>query len=338
LVVFILNGFQSANEMKHRRKFLHLAAGVAALPVVSNIARAQTYPWRPVRIIVGFTAGSATDITARLFAQKLNEAWNVPVTVENIPGAGGSVGAERVAKSAPDGSTFYWGANGAMTINPSLQPSPTFDPVRDLAPIARVLVMPSILAVNNEVPAKTVAELFALAKAQPGKLSFASPGVGTPQHIAGELLKNLAGVDIVHVPYRGAILTDLIGGRVTMTLQNMGVILPIIRDGKLRALAVTSLRRSPIISELPTLAESGFPGFEVISWFGLLAPTATPAVIIDKVHAELERIVANADMRERIAQLGLEASVNSPEEFAVVIKTDTAKWAKVIRAANIKAE
>jgi tripartite-type tricarboxylate transporter receptor subunit TctC len=324
--------------MKHRRKFLHLAAGVAALPVVSNIARAQTYPWRPVRIIVGFTAGSATDITARLFAQKLNEAWNVPVTVENIPGAGGSVGAERVAKSAPDGSTFYWGANGAMTINPSLQPSPTFDPVRDLAPIARVLVMPSILAVNNEVPAKTVAELFALAKAQPGKLSFASPGVGTPQHIAGELLKNLAGVDIVHVPYRGAILTDVIGGRVTMTLQNMGVILPIIRDGKLRALAVTSLRRSPIISELPTLAESGFPGFEVISWFGLLAPTATPVVIIDKVHAELERIVANADTRERIAQLGLEASVNSPEEFAVVIKTDTAKWAKVIRAANIKAE
>jgi len=246
--------------------------------------------------------------------------------------------AERVAKSAPDGSTFYWGANGAMTINPPLHPSPTFDPVRDLAPIARVLVMPSILAVNNEVPAKTVAELFALAKAQPGKLSFASPGVGTPQHIAGELLKNLAGVDIVHVPYRGAILTDVIGGRVTMTLQNMGVILPIIRDGKLRALAVTSLRRSPIISELPTLAESGFPGFEVISWFGLLAPTATPAVIIDKVHGELERIVANADTRERIAQLGLEASVNSPEEFAVVIKTDTAKWAKVIRAANIKAE
>jgi tripartite-type tricarboxylate transporter receptor subunit TctC len=338
LVVFILNGLSEWNEMKHRRKFLHLAAGVAALPVVSNITRAQTYPWRPVRIIVGFTAGSATDITARLFAQKLNEAWNVPVTVENIPGAGGSVGAERVAKSPPDGSTFYWGANGAMTINPSLQPSPTFDPVRDLAPIARVLVMPSILAVNNEVPAKTVAELFALAKAQPGKLSFASPGVGTPQHIAGELLKNLAGVDIVHVPYRGAILTDVIGGRVTMTLQNMGVILPIVRDGKLRALAVTSLKRSPIVSELPTLAESGFPDFEVISWFGLLAPAATPAVIIGKVHAEIVRIVANADMRERVAQLGLEASVNSPEEFVAVIKTDTAKWAKVIRAANIKAE
>jgi tripartite-type tricarboxylate transporter receptor subunit TctC len=338
LVVSSSISFQDGNGMNRRRKFLHLAAGVAALPAVSRITRAQTYPWRPVRIIVGFTAGSATDITARLFAQKFNEAWNVPVTVENIPGAAGTVAAERVAKSAPDGSTLHWAANGAMTINPTLQPSPTFDPARDLKPIARVLVMPSILAVNNEVPAKTVAELFALAKAQPGKLSFSTPGVGTPQHIAGELLKNLAGVDIIHVPYRGAILTDVIGGRVTMTLQNMGVILPIIRDGKLRALAVTSLRRSPIISELPTLAESGFPEFEVISWFGLLAPAATPAAVIGKVHAELVRIVANAEMRERTAQLGLEASVNSPEEFAAIIKTDTAKWAKVIRAANIKAE
>src|SRR5262245_7573335 len=211
-----------------RRKFLRLAAGATALPSVSRIARAQDRLSRPVRIVVGFTAGSATDITARLFAQKLNEAWKTPVTVENVPGAGGSVGAERVAKSAPDGSTLYWGANGAMTINPSLQPSPAFDPARDLAPIARVLVMPSILAVNNEVPAKNVAELFALAKAQPGKLSYATPGAGTPQHIAGELLKSLAGVDIVHVPYRGAVFTDVISGRVTMTLMNMGAILPLV--------------------------------------------------------------------------------------------------------------
>ncbi len=321
-----------------RRQFLHLAAGVAALPAASLMASAQGYPLRPVRIVVGFTAGSATDITARLFAQKLNEAWKVPVTVENIPGAGGSVGAERVAKSVPDGSTLYWGANGAMTINPSLQSSPAFDPVRDLAPIARVLVMPSILAVNNEVPAKSVADLFALAKAQPGKLSFASPGVGTPQHIAGELLKSLAGVDIVHVPYRGAVFTDVIGGRVTMTLQNMGVILPVVRGGKLRGLAVTSLKRSPIISELPTLAESGFPDFEAISWFGLLAPAGTPGVVVGKVHADIVQIAEQADMRERIVELGLEVSLKSPEEFAAVIKTDTAKWAKVIRAANIKPE
>ena len=298
---------------------------------------AQTgYPDRPVRIIVGFTAGSATDITARMFAQKLNAAWNVPVTVENIPGAGGSVGGDRVAKAAPDGTTLYWGANGAMTINPSLLPNPTFDTVRDLAPIARVLVMPSLLVVNNDVPAKSVAELFALAKARPGQLSYASPGVGTPQHIAGELLKSLASVDIVHVPYRGVALADVIGGRVTMTLQNMGAILPVVRDGKLRALAVTSNQRSPIIPELPTLAESGFPGFEAISWFGLLAPAHTAAPIIAKVHEEIVKIAAQTDMRERLAQLGLEVAVNSPDEFAAVINADIAKWAKVIKDANIK--
>ena len=258
------------------------------------------------------------------------------MTVENIPGAGGSVGGDRVAKAAPDGTTLYWGANGAMTINPSLLPNPTFDTVRDLAPIARVLVMPSLLVVNNDVPAKSVAELFALAKARPGQLSYASPGVGTPQHIAGELLKSLAGVDIVHVPYRGVALADVIGGRVTMTLQNMGAILPVVRDGRLRALAVTSNQRSPIIPELPTLAEFGFPDFEAISWFGLLAPANTAAPIIAKVHEEIVKIAAQTDMRERLAQLGLDVAVNSPDEFAAVINADIGKWAKVIKDANIK--
>ena len=312
-----------------------LVAFTALLMAAPTVAQTG-YPDRPVRIIVGFTAGSATDITARMFAQKLNAAWNVPVTVENIPGAGGSVGGDRVAKAAPDGTTLYWGANGAMTINPSLLPNPTFDPVRDLAPIARVLVMPSLLVVNNDVPANSVAELFALAKARPGQLSYASPGVGTPQHIAGELLKSLASVDIVHVPYRGVALADVIGGRVTMTLQNMGAILPVVRDGKLRALAVTSNQRSPIIPELPTLAESGFPGFEAISWFGLLAPAHTAAPIIARVHEEIVKIAAQTDMRERLAQLGLEVAVNSPDEFAAVINADIAKWAKVIKDANIK--
>jgi tripartite-type tricarboxylate transporter receptor subunit TctC len=312
-----------------------LVAFTALLMAAPTVAQTG-YPDRPVRIIVGFTAGSATDITARMFAQKLNAAWNVPVTVENIPGAGGSVGGERVAKATPDGTTLYWGANGAMTINPSLSPSPTFDPARDLAPIARVLVMASIVAINNDVPAKSVAELFALAKAKPGQLSYASPGVGTPQHIAGELLKGLAGVDIIHVPYRGAVLTDVMSGRVTMTLQNMGTILPVVRDGKLRGLAVTSLERVAVIPELPTLAESGFPGFEAVSWFGLLAPAGTPAPIIAKLHGDIAKIAAQADMQERLAQLGLDAAVNSPDEFAAVIKADIAKWAKVIKDANIK--
>jgi tripartite-type tricarboxylate transporter receptor subunit TctC len=309
---------------------------VAALLMAAPTVAQTGYPDRPIRIIVGFTPGSATDITARMFALKLNAAWNVPVTVENIPGAGGSVGAERVAKATPDGTTLYWGANGAMTINPSLSPNPTFDPARDLAPIARVLVMASIVAINNDMPAKSVAELFALAKAKPGQLSYASPGVGTPQHIAGELLKSLAGVDIIHVPYRGAVLTDVMSGRVTMTLQNMGTILPVVRDGKLRGLAVTSLERVAVIPELPTLAESGFPGFEAVSWFGLLAPAGTPTPVIAKLHGDIAKIAAQADMRERLAQLGLAAAVNSPDEFAAVIKADIAKWAKVIKDANIK--
>jgi tripartite-type tricarboxylate transporter receptor subunit TctC len=315
-----------------RATLVALAALLMAAPTVAQTG----YPDRPIRIIVGFTAGSATDITARMFALKLNAAWNVPVTVENIPGAGGSVGGERVAKATPDGTTLYWGANGAMTINPSLSPSPTFDPARDLAPIARVLVMASIVAINNDMPAKSVAELFALAKAKPGQLSYASPGVGTPQHIAGELLKSLAGVDIIHVPYRGVVLTDVMSGRVTMTLQNMGAILPVVRDGKLRGLAVTSLERVAVIPELPTLAESGFPGFEAVSWFGLLAPAGTPAPVIAKLHGDIAKIAAQADMRERLAQLGLAAAVNSPDEFAAVIKADIAKWAKVIKDANIK--
>src|SRR6185369_8914651 len=224
---------------------MHLIrTALVALGLLTGYAHAQNYPDRTIRIIVGFTPGSATDISARMFAQKLGEAWNVPVTVENLPGGGGSVGGERVAKSPPDGYTLYWGANGALTINPSLQVNPTFEPLRDLKPVARLLVMPSILAVNNEVPVKSVAELIALAKANPGKLSYASPGAGTPQHIAGEVLKSQLGLDIVHVPYRGANFIDVIGGRVTMTFQNTGAILPTVRDGKLRGLAVTSLKRS----------------------------------------------------------------------------------------------
>jgi tripartite-type tricarboxylate transporter receptor subunit TctC len=317
-----------------RTLFAALTAALIATP-----AAAQTpYPDKPVRFIVGFTAGSATDITARLFAQKFQEAWNVPVTIENIPGAGGSVGGDRVAKAAPDGTTFYWGANGALSINPTLLPNQTYDVERDLAPVARLLVMPSILAVNNDVPAKTFGEFVALAKAQPGKLSYASPGTGTPQHIAGEMLKRLAGIDIVHVPYRGAVFTDVIGGRVTMTMQNMGAILPTVREGQLRGLAVTSLKRTPIMPNLPTIAESGLPGFEAISWFGLMAPAGTPAPIITKVYQQAAKIAMEPEMKAKLAQLGLDAASDPPDAFATIIKTDIAKWAKVIKDANIKAE
>jgi tripartite-type tricarboxylate transporter receptor subunit TctC len=310
---------------------------VLATSLVAHPANAQNYPDKPVRFIVGFTAGSATDITARLFAAKFAEAWNVPVTVENVPGAGGSVGGDRVAKSTPDGTTFYWGANGALTINPTLQPNQTYDVLRDLAPVARLLIVPSILAVNNDVPAKTFPELMALAKKEPGKLSYASPGVGTPQHIAGELLKSQAGVNITHVPYRGAVFTDVIGGRVTMTLQNMGAILPVVKEGRLRGIAVTSLKRMSAI-DLPTVAESGLPGFEAISWFGLMAPAGTPAPVIAKAHQQAVATVAMPDVRAKLTQLGFDITTDGPDAMGAIIRADIAKWAKVIKDANIKTE
>ena len=301
-------------------------------------AAQSAYPDRPVRIIVTFAPGSATDITARVIAQKLSEAWGIAVTIENIPGSGGVVGADRIAKATPDGYTLGWIANGALTIAPALQSKLPYDSARDFAPISQVLVMSSIVAVNNDVPVKSLQELVAFAKAQPGKLSYATPGVGTPQHIGGELLKSLASLDIIHVPYRGALLTDVIGGRVPMTFQNMAAILPTVRENKLRGLAVTSLKRSSVIPELPTVAESGYPGFEAVSWFALLAPRGTPAPILNKLHQEISKIAALSDMREKFAQLGLDTIVGSPEELAIIIKSDIVKWAKVIKDAGIRAE
>ena len=301
-------------------------------------AAQSAYPDRPVRIIVTFAPGSATDITARVIAQKLSEAWGVAVTIENIPGSGGVVGADRIAKATPDGYTLGWIANGALTIAPALQSKLPYDSARDFAPISQVLVMSSIVAVNNDVPVKSLQELVAFAKAQPGKLSYATPGVGTPQHIGGELLKSLASVDIIHVPYRGALLADVIGGRIPMTFQNMAAILPTVRENKLRGLAVTSLKRSSVIPELPTVAESGYPGFEAVSWFALLAPRGTPAPILSKLHQEISKIAALSDIREKFAQLGLDTIVGSPVELATIIKSDIVKWAKVIKDAGIKSE
>ena len=321
------------------RTHVPLIAGMLVLASVAVHAQVDPsgYPNKPVRIIVGFTPGSATDVTARLFAQKFSEMWGVPVMVENTPGAGGTVGAARGAKATPDGYTLKYGANGAMTIAPSLYSRLGYDPTRDFTPVSLILAMASIVAVNNDVPVKSFQELIALARAQPGKLSYASPGVGTPQHIGTELLKILAGVNVTHVPYKGAIFTDVIGGRVTMTLQNAAAILPTVRDGRLRGLAQTSLKRSPNIPEFPTVAESGFPGFEAVSWFGLLVPTGTPAAIVNKLNQDTVKVLAQPDMRATFTKLGLDAVGNTPGEFAAIIKSDIAKWAKVIKEAGITA-
>jgi len=316
-----------------------LAGALVALSTVltAHHTPAQTsYPDRPVRLIVGFTPGSATDITARIFADRLNQVWGAPVVVENQPGGGGGTAANRVAKSPPDGYTLMWGANGALTINPSLQSKLLYDPPRDFAPISLVLRMASVVAVNNDMPAKTMQDLIALARAQPGKLSYAHPGVGTPQHIAGELLKQIANVDMTQVFYRGAVFTDVLDGRVPILIANMGSVLPTLQDGRLRGIAVTSLERSPSLPELPTIAESGFPGFEATSWFALVAPAGTPQAIVDKVHDAAVKIVNEPETRAKFAQLGLDTVGSSPGELADILKTDIAKWAKVIADAGIK--
>ena len=316
-----------------------LVAGVLAMSsaAVHPQVDPAAYPGKPVRIIVGFTPGSATDITARLFAQRFSEMWGVGVTVENIPGAGGTVGVAKAAKGPPDGYTLNYGANGAMTIAPGLYNKLGYDPMRDFTPVSLLLSMGSILAVNNEMPVKSFQQLIALARAQPGKLSYASPGVGTPQHVGIELLKIMAGLDITHVPYKGAVFTDVIAGRVTMTLQNAAAILPTVRDGRLRGVAQTSLERSPNIPEFPTVAESGFPGFEAVSWFGLLAPTGTPATIVNKLHQDTMKVLAQPDVRASFTKLGLDPVGSTPGELAAIIKSDIAKWTKVIKEAGITA-
>jgi tripartite-type tricarboxylate transporter receptor subunit TctC len=316
-----------------------LVAGVLATSSAAVHAQVDpsAYPNKPVRIIVGFTPGSATDVTARIFAQRFSEMWGVGVTVENIPGAGGTVGAAKAAKAPPDGYTLKYGANGAMTIAPGLYNKLGYDPMRDFTPVSLLLSMGSIVAVNNDVPVKSFQQLIALARGQPGKLSYASPGVGTPQHVGTELLKILAGVDITHVPYKGAVFTDVIAGRVTMTLQNAAAILPTVRDGRLRGVAQTSLERSPNIPEFPTVAESGFPGFEAVSWFGLMAPTGTPATIVSKLHQDTMKVLAQPDVRGHFTKLGLDPVGSTPVELATIIKSDIAKWMKVIKDAGITA-
>jgi len=314
-----------------------LGALVAALPAPALAQSDPAYPTKPVRLVVGFTPGSATDLTARIFSQRFSEAMNASFAVENVPGAAGTLGAVRVVKSPADGYNLYFGANGAMTIAPSLLTKLQFDPVTDFAPVGLFLTMPSILAVNNEVPAKTLQELVALAKAQPGKLSYASPGVGVPQHVAGELMKITAKIDVTHVPYKGAVLTDVIGGRVTMTFQNTGAILPYLKDGRLRGVAVTSLKRSSVVPELPTFVESGFPGFEAISWFGIFAPVGTPAPVTGKLYQESLKVLAHADAKARFAQMAFDTAATPGKETAAIVRGDIEKWAKLIKEAGITA-
>jgi tripartite-type tricarboxylate transporter receptor subunit TctC len=320
------------------RTLLCVLASVAALAGIGD-ARAQTrYPEQPIRIIVGFPPGVAPDVTARLLADKFTESWGKAVVVENVTGAGSNIATDRVAKSPPDGYTLLMGGNSALVISPSLYDKLPYDPLKDFAPITQVFVAANLLVVPPAVPAKTLPELIALARAQPGKLTYGHAGVGTSQHLGGELLKYMAHVDIQPIAYRGttAVLPDLLAGRLTMSFANISNALPLVREGKLRAFAVSSRNRSAAVPDIPTMAESGYPGFDAVPWFGLLAPAGTPPAVIDKLHRETMRVLALPDVQASLHTLGLDLIGNSPEEFTNVIKAETPQWATVIRAAGIK--
>jgi tripartite-type tricarboxylate transporter receptor subunit TctC len=317
-----------------------LRNALAILLLMTMPAAAQTYPDRPIRLLVGFAAGGPADISARVLGDRFAEAWGQPVVIENITGAAGNIATERVAKAAPDGYTLLLAASATIVTNPSLYQKLAFDPVNDLMPISQVCFTPNLLVVPGDLAAKSVKELVAYARAQPGTLTFGSAGVGTSQHLAGELFKTMAGIDIQHVPYRGiaAVMPDLLGGRLTMAFGNISAVLPLVRAGKLRALAVTSPGRSASVPDLPTMIEEGFAGFDSTAWFALMAPAGTPAPVIAKLHRETARILALPDVRKRFDELGMEVIGNTPAEFAAVIKAETPQWAKVIKEAGIKAE
>lgn len=296
-----------------------------------------TYPQSTIRLVLGFSPGSAPDVAARILAEHFKATWSKPVVVENMLGAGGNIAADHVAKSAPDGATLLMAGNAAIVINPSLYAKLPYDPARDLVPVTQITIAPNILVVNKEVSAASVQDLVDLARRNPGTLTFASAGVGTSTHLAGELFQTMAGIKIQHVPYRdsAALLSDLVAGRITMFFGSIASVLPQIRDGRVRALAITSLRRSPAVPDLPTLDELGFRGFDAVAWFGLMAPTGTPASVIARLHEEAQKAVTAPAAREKFAALGMEAITLTPDEFAAQIRAETPKWAELIKRVGI---
>ena len=312
----------------------------ALLAVFAQNAFAQAYPTHSIRLVVPFPAGGTTDILARAAAQKLSESLGQAVVVDNRPGAAGNIGADLVAKSAPDGYTLLMGTVGTHAINPSLYAKMPYDHVKDFVPVVLVAGVPNVLAVYPAFPVNSVAELIALAKSKPGTINFASSGSGTSIHMSGELFKALAGVDMTHIPYKGSspALTDLMGGQVQIMFDNLPSSLPLIKAGKLRAIAVTSLTRAPALPDVPTISESGLPGFEASSWFGVLAPAGTPAPIVAKLNADVNKWLQSPEAREQLLAQGANAAGGTPEQFAAHIRAETEKWAKVVKASGAKAD
>jgi tripartite-type tricarboxylate transporter receptor subunit TctC len=317
---------------------LQRALGLLFCLLAGQAAAQGAYPEQTVRILVGFTAGVAPDVTARLLADRLAESWGKPVVVENLTGAGGNIATARVAKAAPDGYTLGMIGNGSLVFSPSLYEKLAYDPLRDFAPITQIFVGANVLVVPVTTPATNLAELVALARAKPGKLTYAHAGSGTSQHLAAELFKSALRVEIQPIAYRGttALLPDLLAGRVDLSFANIVNVMPLVREGRLRAFAVTSSRRSAVAPELPTMAESGYPGFEAVPWFGLMAPAGTPRPVIDKLHRDTVRLLGLPDVRRKLNDLGLDVIAGSPAELAAAIEREIPLWASVIRQAGVK--
>ena len=322
-----------------RRRFLRLAAGAAAFPAVSRLARAQTYPARPVRMIVPFAPGGPTDVAARLIAQKLSEQLGKQFYVENMAGASGNIGTGQAAKARPDGHTLLIAVNSHI-INPSLFESVPYDPYADFEPVVLAVGFASALAVTPSLPANTVKELVTLIKSNSAKYSFASPGTGTPSHLLGEQFRMTLGLDLVHVPFGGSgpAMSSVVAGHTPIGFAALSAAAPYAKDSKLRVLALLSKARSETLPEVPTIAEAGYPGLDGDGWVGVLVPAGTPREIVDLLNREIVKLIAQPDMKARLAAIGFAPVAGTPEEFARQMKAESEKWSKVIRAAGLKAE
>jgi tripartite-type tricarboxylate transporter receptor subunit TctC len=321
-----------------RRRFLHLTTSAAAMPALSRIARADTYPSRPVHLVVFYAAGGGNDIIARLMGQWLSERLGQAFVIENRPGGGGNIGTEEVVRAAPDGYTLLL-SSSANTVNASLYAKLNFDFIRDIAPVAGISREPNIMVVEPSVPAKTIPEFIAYAKANPGKINYASAGIGSSQHMSGELFKMMAGIDMTHVPFRGTApaLTSLLGGQVQVMFASMPAALPYVRAGKLRALGVTIATRSDVLPDIPSVSEF-LPGFDASVYYGIGAPKNTPAEIVDRLNKEINAGLADPKLKARLLELGSMTMPGSPADFGKFLANETEKWAKVVKFANIKAE
>ena len=313
---------------------------IVLLALLSGNAFAQAYPSRAIHLVVPFPAGGPTDVIARAIGQKLSDAVGQPVVIDNKPGAGGAIGSEAVARSAPDGYTVVIGTSSTHSIGPALNPKTPYKVERDFAPVSLVATAPNVLIVSPKLAANNVRELIALAKAQPGKLNYATSGVGTIVHLSSVLFANMAGIDIVHVPYKGVTqaLPDIMNGQIALMFDNIVGVLPRVKAGQEKAIAVTSLKRSALAPNIPTVSESGLPGYESETYFGIFAPAGTPEAVVTKLSQDLAQVLKRPDLKELLATQGAEAVGSDPAKLAAVVRADTAKWEKVIKAAGVKIE